>query len=226
VRFEVEDTGVGIDPKDFERIFEPFRQLDESDSRRHGGLGAGLAVCRRLARLMGGDVTVQSGLGRGSVFSFDVHLGLERPTSTGDVAPQGEPARPRAARVLLADANPRTRAGSIGTLEQMGLRAQGVDDQAQLAESLDSGRFDVVLVDLDLPGDRPLASTLAERDLGSAYLVALATLEPGRAPSPPEGFHDLLPKPLRREQIVEILRKWSNTGPTSAPEAPPARPRA
>jgi signal transduction histidine kinase len=70
VRFEVSDTGPGIPLEDLETIFEPFRQIDGSSTRVHGGVGLGLALSRKLARVLGGELVVKSQVGRGSVFAF------------------------------------------------------------------------------------------------------------------------------------------------------------
>lgn len=213
VRFEVEDTGIGIDPSHLETIFEPFRQLDESDTRRHGGLGAGLTLCRRLARLMDGDVRVKSTPGAGSTFTFEALLPKERITDPSAQRNGTTASRPRATRVLLAEPNPRTRQGFLGTLERMGLTAEGVADQDTLRDRASSGAFDIVFVDLDLPGSTPLADTvrmLSGSTGHRAHLVALTRTEQSAAV--PDGFDDQLPKPLRREQVVETLRRIAETG--------------
>ena len=77
--WEVEDTGIGVDPGDLERVFDEFRQLDGSATRRFGGTGIGLALSRQLARRLGGDITVRSEPGRGSLFSLVLPAGLARP---------------------------------------------------------------------------------------------------------------------------------------------------
>ena len=84
VVWEVEDTGIGVDPGELERVFDEFRQLDGSATRRFGGTGIGLALSRQLARRLGGDITVRSGPGRGSLFSLVLPAGLARPESMAE----------------------------------------------------------------------------------------------------------------------------------------------
>jgi len=84
-RFDVRDTGPGIAPDDRGRLFEPFTQGDDSSTRRHGGMGLGLAVCRNLVELMGGEIGVESELGKGSTFWFSTSLRKAR-APAGDAA--------------------------------------------------------------------------------------------------------------------------------------------
>ena len=78
VAIEVEDSGIGIAPENHEKIFEDFRQVDDSPSRQYGGTGLGLAMCRRLANALGGRITVTSNLGRGSVFTLTIPVDIEQ----------------------------------------------------------------------------------------------------------------------------------------------------
>lgn len=214
--FEVEDTGTGIDPSRHEEIFEAFRQVDESDTRTKGGLGAGLSLCRNLARLMGGDISVRSKLGKGSTFTFTTLLGVE--SATGSLPTGGDAVRHiRDARVLLAEPNPRTRKGFLGMLERMGLSAEGVDSQTALYGRFAERPYDVVFVDMELPGPNPLEQTIARiaemPHRNHAFVVALCRSDvTGDMVVQKYAFDDHLPKPLRREQVLDILQQWAKRG--------------
>ncbi len=137
LRFEVQDTGIGIDPAQQERLFEAFEQGDRSTTRRYGGTGLGLAINRHLARLMGGAVGVDSSLGRGSTFWITVRLGKGQSTNEQLQAQPGPDAATLAARthrgrrVLLAEDEPINREealsprhdSSVGEIDWALLRA-------------------------------------------------------------------------------------------------------
>ena len=149
-RFEVQDTGEGIAPEHQAGLFQSFEQADNSITRRHGGTGLGLALTRRLAQLMGGEVGMSSQPGEGSRFWFTARLG--RATGPGVVGVEGAAVALRGLRALLVDDLAEARAALSERLQLLGLRVQAVADgpaaldAAQAASN--AGRpFDVVLVD-------------------------------------------------------------------------------
>ncbi len=104
LRFEVEDQGIGISPEQVAGLFQPFFQVDGERTRRYGGSGVGLVLCRRLAQLLGGEVGVRSRLGEGSCFWFEVPVELDRGGALGiPVTPAGDEARESLRRLLLED---------------------------------------------------------------------------------------------------------------------------
>ena len=154
LRFEVRDSGVGMDAEQQQRLFQPFSQADASTSRRYGGTGLGLAISQHLVRLMGGEIAVDSAPGRGSRFHFTLRLGL-----------QVEPAAPppalsheglRGVRVLIADDNACARDVLTGMTAALGLRADtavdGQDALQRIALADDRGEpYELLLLDWQMP---------------------------------------------------------------------------
>ncbi|EXJ13478.1 transporter substrate-binding domain-containing protein [Imhoffiella purpurea] len=154
VEFAVEDTGIGIEPDQLQRLFDAFTQLDSSTTRRHGGSGLGLSICKRLTRLMGGDLEVRSAPGQGSRFSFVLPFEALGAPGTRTWVPQPDL---RGLRALVVDDNPSARQILRDTLASFTFEASAVGDAETaltLIEAADGeGRpFEVVLMDWRLPG--------------------------------------------------------------------------
>jgi two-component system sensor histidine kinase/response regulator len=234
VQFAVSDTGVGIPAESVEKLFEPFTQLDGTFSRAHGGTGLGLAISFRLVQLMGGELVVDSGVGRGSTFSFSLPFALGDQPAPAAHVPNLEG---RTLRVLVAESS----ASAAETIERY-LRAWGmVSTRATTAaaaiECLDAApeqeRFDVAIVAIDAgeqagPG---LAHELRER-AGEDGLFVIALIEAGEgtaevAPPPsaaPEQLFDAhLAKPVKQAALYEALAGvGAATRPAPAAQAPDA----
>jgi len=156
VRIVVSDTGPGIDAKTQQRLFQPFSQADESTTRRYGGNGLGLSICRQLARLMGGEVGVQSEPGRGSRFWVELPLA---PTALPPAEPEHtvpDPRRLRGARVLMVEDNPVNMMIAVAQLEQFGTHVDEACDGQEAIEAVERAAaeghpYDVVLMDLQMP---------------------------------------------------------------------------
>lgn len=152
LRFEVEDTGIGIAEAQLPLLFSPFQQLDGSMSRRFEGTGLGLAISRNLAELMGGEVGVSSRAGRGSVFSFELSL----PISAASDVPVVPSINLRDRRVLVVDDNAQARAQLTNLLRSLSLRVDqasgGEQACAQVASADADGQpYDVVFIDSLMP---------------------------------------------------------------------------
>ena len=163
VAFRVSDTGIGIAADKLEAIFEKFTQADSSTTRQFGGTGLGLAICERLVTLMGGRMRVESRLGAGSVFAFV--LPLERTCNAqahahGDAATRLD-ARPT--RVLAAEDNATNRLILSALLTPLGVDLTLVGDGEAAVEAVAAARFDVVLMDVQMPRMDGLAATAAIR---------------------------------------------------------------
>ncbi|WP_051445213.1 PAS domain S-box protein [Desulfocurvus vexinensis] len=150
--FRVRDTGVGIPAELLDMMFEPFTQADGSFTRRYSGTGLGLGIVRRLVRLMGGVIDVDSEPGQGTAVWFTVPL---RPGGAAAPQPEARPAvadAPRALRVLVAEDNVVNRIYAERLVRELGHSAVAVADGHEALRALAGGGFDLVLMDVQMPG--------------------------------------------------------------------------
>ena len=152
-RFEVEDTGVGFDPSAKDKLFQRFEQEDGSITRRFGGTGLGLAISRDLAALMGGTIDARSEPGRGSTFVLELPM-VRRRTERPEAAPAAAyepPLAPTRLRVLLADDHETNRKVVELMVEAIGCDLTCVEDGQEAVQAVLTDRFDIVLMDMQMP---------------------------------------------------------------------------
>jgi PAS domain S-box-containing protein len=176
LKLDVEDTGIGIAPEHLEHIFEPFTQADQSTSRRFGGTGLGLSITRKLVELMGGKVWAESELSKGSV--FHTVLPLEDAGALDVGADARSPGDDDKLRVLLVDDHAVNRTVAQLLLEKLGHEVTPVDSGAAALDAVALRSFDVVLMDIEMPGMDGYAATRAirARELGAARRVPIFAL--------------------------------------------------
>jgi PAS domain S-box-containing protein len=217
VRFEVHDTGPGIDAATQARLFEPFSQGDESTTRRYGGTGLGLSICRQLARLMGGQVGMRSQPGLGSCFWAELPLPAVDAASLPAPAVV-EPADTRDAHVLMVDDNEVNMMVAVAQLEQFGVRVGQASDGRQALEAVAAAEaagdpYDLVMMDLQMP---ELSGYEVTRELRRHHtpetlpIVAYtaAALVGEREAALGAGMNDFLPKPTDAEQLRAMIARW------------------
>jgi light-regulated signal transduction histidine kinase (bacteriophytochrome)/ActR/RegA family two-component response regulator len=157
LRCEVQDTGIGIAPADQARLFTAFEQADASTTRRFGGTGLGLAIVRRLVLMMGGDIHVSSAVNQGSTFSFDVRLAWgskaprERLRDRWQLAEDELKARYPGLRVLIAEDEPVSQEVICSLLELAGCQVDVALDGAAAVEAARKSRYDLILMDMQMP---------------------------------------------------------------------------
>lgn len=210
----VRDTGPGIAAKDMPHIFDAFTQADPSLTRRHAGAGLGLAVVQRLVTQLGGEVELHSELGRGSLFTVVLPLGLAghvraMPVAPADLSVQ-EPAKAWPLRILLADADPVDRAVGQLLLAKMGYSPHATDTGGATVREAIECQFDLVLLDMHLPGTHALgvAAALTADTAHKPFVVGMARdLRLFSAKHVKTRCDAWLPKPLTADRVLPVLRK-------------------
>ena len=165
LRFSVKDTGIGMTPEQAARLFQPFSQADASTTRKHGGTGLGLTICRRLVELMGGEIWLESEPGAGSTFLFTVSVGVSSGLARSRVAPE----QLRAVSALVVDDNAAARDILVHALDGVCARVDAVSSGEEAIAAVrqhDSDRpYDVIFMDWRMPGmDGIQAARLIKED--------------------------------------------------------------
>ncbi len=228
LRFSVTDTGAGMTPEQAARLFQPFTQADMSTTRKHGGTGLGLTICKRLVELMGGQIWLESEPGVGSTFFFTAWLGL------GTEAPRGRfyPSELQHLTMLVADDNPAAREILADALRDVSDRvdvvASGEEAVAAVKQHDASGPYDVVFMDWRMPGvdgleaTRLIKSDTALRKPPAIVMVTAFGREEVREEAEKLDVAGFLLKPVTKSMLVDAL--VTIFAPKTQDESPAARP--
>jgi signal transduction histidine kinase/CheY-like chemotaxis protein len=220
LRFEVQDTGIGIAPQDQLRLFTAFEQADGSMTRKYGGTGLGLAISKRLAHLMGGEVGVESQVGTGSTFWFIVRLDkatndaiAPAPTFIATSPEQQLKTLHAGARILVVEDEPINREVARFLLEDTGLKADLAEDGAVAVTMAKLAPYDLILMDMQMPNLNGVDATRAIRALpGYEHTPILAmtanAFDEDRKACFDAGMNDHLPKPIEPDQLFATMAKW------------------
>jgi PAS domain S-box-containing protein len=217
IRFDVEDTGIGIPADKQQKVFEPFTQASGDTSRKYGGSGLGLTITRQLATLLGGQLTLTSEEGKGSVFSLVIPAGVDilKQTPIPASPRPSEKGRPKAVQysghVLVAEDIPANQILIQALLAKLGLQVTLACDGAEAVEKASAAPFDFILMDIQMPNMNGYEAVRMLRKKGVKIpIVALTAhaMESDRQKSLEAGCDDHLSKPINRNKLIEVLGKY------------------
>jgi CheY-like chemotaxis protein/nitrogen-specific signal transduction histidine kinase/HPt (histidine-containing phosphotransfer) domain-containing protein len=213
IEFSVSDTGTGIPKEKIKMIFEAFTQADGSVTRGYGGSGLGLAISRQLARLMGGEITVESSVGKGSTFRFDLWFNryVAKSLTTTHLLP---PAKLSRMTALLVDDKPTALRILENIINRLGMKLVRASSTAEGLETLKTHHIDMILFDMRMPeaGSYQFAQDV-HRMLGDKRprMIALSSnryLQKSHVKK--AGFDGFLPKPVRRKTLTSMIHRVLN----------------
>ncbi len=216
--FTVRDSGIGMNEETQSRVFQAFSQADGSVSRKYGGTGLGLTICRQLAELMGGELTLESAPGEGSTFRLSLPLPFAHSGSqaTADQRSPGDDLRFPGVKVLVAEDNPINQKLLRFMLENLSVSVLVADDGKTAFDLLDTAAVDLVLMDCQMPEWDGLTASRAVREReekqGRARLPIIALTANAMtgydAVCRQAGMDDYLAKPLKEEDLTQALLRW------------------
>lgn len=215
----VNDSGSGIPTERLPDIFNSFEQLDTGDGRLYGGTGLGLSLVQRLVELMGGHIQVETDLGKGSSFRFELPFELATETGYGtSVEVPNRNLSPGSARALVVEDNPVNQRVATALLTRLGFQTDSANNGKEALEMVQTNHagYDVILMDCQMPVMDGYETTRHIREweqgngqTGTPIIALTADVLPGTEHSCLDcGMNDYLAKPVRKENLQEVLKRW------------------
>ena len=224
IEFRIGDTGIGISQDNRHLLFEPFAQLDSSLTRKFGGTGLGLSICKRLSDLLGGEIEVDSELGKGSVFTFTLPVVVEEEVKKSkESIPTEEPdtpAQPAPMRILVAEDHKGTRFLITRLLKKMSYKYDCVSNGREVMQAIEKQHFDIILMDVHMPvlDGFTVTKQIRENEKRSEktdkiYIIALTA---DALPEVPKkcieaGMNDYLEKPIKVKNLRSAISRVAST---------------
>jgi CheY-like chemotaxis protein/anti-sigma regulatory factor (Ser/Thr protein kinase) len=222
--FAVKDTGIGMTVEQQGRIFDSFTQADGSTTRKYGGTGLGLTISKSLVRMMGGEIWVESEAGKGSTFLFTIRAKVGSETDLKDEedarAPHDQTHLPEL-KVLLVEDNVINQEIALEVLRDMGVDVTLAVNGADAVEKWESGSFDLILMDIQMPimdgltAARRIRESVAPRSRNVPIIAMTANAMSGdREKSLEAGMNDHITKPLDISELRSALTLWGTVAKT------------
>lgn len=223
LRFSVRDTGIGVDEDKIEEIFESFAQADGTSSRKYGGTGLGLAITRQLVELMGGSIHVESSIGVGSTFYFDVEFEIGKPAIENETTlinvsnSDGNLTQPGLnADVLLVEDDLVNQEVAKSMLEALGCAVTVAEDGIEATTLFEQGSFDLIFMDIQMPQMSGLDAIRKIRELEEGQkikptlIIALTAnaIKGDRELCLDAGMDDYIVKPFSQRELHAMMTKW------------------
>jgi signal transduction histidine kinase len=222
LRFNVQDTGIGIDPTDQTRIFEPFTQVDTSSTRRYEGTGLGLTICRKIIQMMNGEIGVESSFGKGSIFWFTVSLGQPQVKNVESEARILNQSSAEATsiviesttRILVVEDIEPNQQLIVQMLKYLGYTADVVNNGQEALMHLADQEYDVVLMDCQMPILDGYEATRRFRQYEDSQrrtpIIGLTAhaMVGDREKCLEIGMDDYLSKPIKLKDLRTVLERW------------------
>jgi signal transduction histidine kinase/CheY-like chemotaxis protein/HPt (histidine-containing phosphotransfer) domain-containing protein len=237
LQFSVCDTGIGIPAEKRNHLFTRFHQVDASMTRMYGGTGLGLAICKQLCELMGGSIDVDSMPGRGSTFSVYLRFRIAEEPIVAEEFVSSTTINSLKGHVLLVEDNPVNQLVAQGLLSKFGLTCDLVENGLDCIAAFTQKKFDLILMDIQMPGMDGLQATQEIRRLekenrsASPKPIAIVAMTAHAMQGDEQncfnaGMDDFISKPVDREQLFTVLQKWlsqDSTHSQSVDESQPGR---
>lgn len=217
LRFEIQDTGIGISPEAQARLFSPFTQADSSTTRRYGGTGLGLSISKGLVELMNGQIGVESKLKHGSTFWFEIEAKLSKDSvqKKQNTEKFSTVTSFKNAYILVAEDNQINQLVALKMLQKMGFKPQAVANGHEVLKTIHERDFDLILMDCQMPELDGYDTTRALRSLGELKFekIPVIAMTANAVAGDKEkcleaGMNDYISKPVSPEELFEVVEKW------------------
>lgn len=219
ILFKVSDTGIGIPEEKRQKVFEEFIQADKSTTRKYGGTGLGLAICNKIIALMGGELKLESEVGKGSTFYFTVPFSINNSLENGEYENTLEEIAVKSAKILVAEDNTTNQKLIKKLLNKLSLECDIASDGKEAFDLFLKNKYDLILLDCQMPVMDGYETSLTIRkqeencNLEPISIIALtaSAFESDKEKCISYGMNDIITKPIKIEDLVHKLNKYIQT---------------